>query len=133
MQFAPVAEYRGVCILEKHGHQRAVWHGREYQTDGMFYVIWWVGDEKKEICALGLPDELACKELIDGIRDQPDLINASNEPPLASYHYLSWIEAWEMTAKRSWEGPVPKWYWSETAGHFLRAEDRVKDAERWSG
>jgi hypothetical protein len=38
-RFAPVIEYKGVSILEKHGNFRAVWNGQEYRTDGKAYLF----------------------------------------------------------------------------------------------
>lgn len=38
-RFAPVIEYKGVCILEASGNLRAVWNGQEYRTDGKVYLF----------------------------------------------------------------------------------------------
>jgi hypothetical protein len=38
-EFAPVAEYRNVAIMEQKGTKRSVWKGKEYKTDGFLYLF----------------------------------------------------------------------------------------------
>jgi hypothetical protein len=127
--WSPVAEYRGIAILEKAGDKRTVWHGHEYFTDGLTYVFWRAEDGV--IGQFGLPNERVVKDLIDEVRDNPTLLDAENDLPLAGREYLDWRDAWEVVTKQPWKGETPKWYWGEKAGHFFRAEDRLKDVERW--
>jgi hypothetical protein len=127
-QFSPVAEYRGIAILEKAGDKRAVWRGHEYATDGLTYVFWW--DDDGMMSVLGLPDERAVKELIDAVRDNPEALDAANSIPLADRKYLSWREAMEVLRKEPYTGETPTWYWDDLAGHFFRAEDRLDEAGR---
>ncbi len=35
---APVAEYRGVALIERRGDKRTVWKGKQYPTDGGIYL-----------------------------------------------------------------------------------------------
>jgi hypothetical protein len=120
--WTPVAEYRGVAILEQGGDQRTVWQGREYLTDGKTY-IWILKGE--DVVTIGMPDELACKEFIDLLRDQPALLDQVNPSyvgifggPPSSLRYASWSEAWGLLNK-PWTGPVPEFRWDEAGGHFV--------------
>jgi uncharacterized small protein (DUF1192 family) len=36
---APVAEYRGVALIERPGKKRTVWKGREYFSNGCIYMM----------------------------------------------------------------------------------------------
>ena len=60
---APVAEYKGVAIIEKRGSVRAVWRGIEYFTDGLTYLM--VKPQDDSVNLMGLPNELVCKQFLD--------------------------------------------------------------------
>jgi len=61
---APVAEYRGVALIERPGNQRTVWEGREYYTDGRIYVM--RRSPVEGYCELvGLPSEAIAKAFLD--------------------------------------------------------------------
>jgi hypothetical protein len=60
---APVAEYRGVAIIEKRGSVRAIWRGTEYLTDGLTYLM--VKPQDDSVNLMGLPTELVCKQFLD--------------------------------------------------------------------
>lgn len=61
---APVAEYRGVALIERPGDKRTAWEGREYFTDGCIYLM------RRSVVAgmcelVGLPSEAIAKEFLD--------------------------------------------------------------------
>jgi hypothetical protein len=61
---APVAEYRGVALVEKPGDKRTVWEGREYFTDGWIYLM--RRGPRRDVCEfIGLPSEAVVKEFLD--------------------------------------------------------------------
>ncbi len=61
---APVAEYRGVALIERPGDKRTVWEGREYFSDGCIYLMRRSG--VKGMCELiGLSSEAIAKEVLD--------------------------------------------------------------------
>lgn len=64
--FAPVAEYRGIALVERRGEKRAVWRGVEYRVDGNIHLLKTTGsDETIEIWTL--ESEIAAKAVIDSI------------------------------------------------------------------
>ncbi len=73
--FAPVAEYRGVAILERTGTVRAVWNGSEYRTDGKVYV-WFQTEEPAQVGMIEFPTERDVKEVLDVALVGERLLNA---------------------------------------------------------
>lgn len=82
LRIAPVAEYRGVALVEHAGDKRAVWRGTEYRTDGRVWLYVRPGQEaavrsalgtpaplepsaSEFIASIGLPNERTAKELLD--------------------------------------------------------------------
>ena len=63
-KFAPVAEYRGVAILENaNGNRRSVWNGVEYCTDGKVHFFGHA--EAGMLLVLGFETERDAKEILD--------------------------------------------------------------------
>ena len=63
-KFAPVAEYRGVAILENaNGNRRSVWNGVEYCTDGKVHFFGHA--EAGMLRVLGFETERDAKEVLD--------------------------------------------------------------------
>lgn len=63
---APVAEYRGIALVERRGEKRAVWRGVEYRVDGNIHLLKRSGsDEALEIWTL--ESEKAAKAVIDSM------------------------------------------------------------------
>lgn len=61
--YAPVIEYRGICILERQGNVRAVWNGKEYRTDGKAYLF--SEGTPGVVGIIALPNERDAKEVLD--------------------------------------------------------------------
>lgn len=123
MYCCPVAEYKGIAIVEVRGDKRASWYGHEYRTDGKTYLLSWEDDKTVEY--LGLESERIAKEVIDEIRANPNGENCNRD-------WLSWREAYEVFTKESCNVEPPVWYWDEKAGHFVSADDKRKEYEAWS-
>lgn len=62
-QYAPVAEFRGVGVLEREGSVRAMWNGTEYATDGKVYAFF--QDDPGTVGVLVFPTERDLKEVLD--------------------------------------------------------------------
>ncbi len=63
---APVAEYRGIALVERRGEKRTVWRGVEYRTDGQVHLLKRsAANEKTEIWTL--ESEKAAKAVIDSM------------------------------------------------------------------
>ena len=59
--WAPVAEYKSVCLLEKGGTKRAVWKRREYATDGYIYLRERSPDGDESVTTYAVPNSTSPK------------------------------------------------------------------------
>lgn len=124
--FAPVAEYRGVVILEQTGNVRAVWDGKEYRTDGKVYV-WFQADEPGHVGMIEFPTERDVKEVLDAALVGERLLNADQGNV---YRLLSREECIAilcrddptMMAKALTQEPCR--IWDEPAGVFVHEGER---------
>jgi hypothetical protein len=102
---SPVAEYKGIAIIEVKGSIRAFWRGKEYFTDGKSYLMH-SGDEPHSVAILGFPNEYVIKQFIDE-RHAKDLAK-----------FYSYAQAYEAICK---EKPtvIPTYHWDETQMVFI--------------
>jgi hypothetical protein len=115
--FSPVAEYRGVAILERRGDKRAAWMGKEYQTDGWCYVFARSGT--KDILTLGLPCEREAKEVIDALIAGP----VEGMPPvedLLSYHQVLKVLDVPSEHLEAYRRAELRWRWDDIQGVFVQ-------------
>lgn len=125
--FAPVAEYRNVCVLEKRGEKRAVWQGQEYLTDGKAYVAY--RDEATDVRgAFGFENEGDAKIFIDVFHDAPDTID-----PKFHKRLLNYKEVYEALHHTPYIGEVPTYIFSEADGVFVRAKGAPDGQHRHGG
>ena len=110
-QYAIVAEYRGVAILERRGDKRAVWQGQEYFTDGRSYVAW---RHDNRMGSFAFADERDTKSFIDAIKDFPETIPEEYKRVLMNYR-----EMYQTLMRKSLRGEVPQYVFDETAGVFI--------------
>jgi hypothetical protein len=130
--FSPVAEYRGIALIERHGNKGAAWLGKDYKTDGRTYLFTWA--EEEQVATFGLPNERAAKEFIDSLRDCPEEITGEDgqqDALLTGGRYLNFKEAYLLLAKKPWTGEIPSWLWDEGAGVFVRPEEQFKAVVKW--
>jgi hypothetical protein len=123
---APVAEYRGVAIVEMSGNKRAVWQGVEYRTDGHSWLILRPGMEAKfhqlfspdkitsstppdNVSMIAPPDERAAKEILDEVA-------RTGESPTS--FFLSFREVLMLLGEPA--RAIPPVKWDEKQGLFVR-------------
>lgn len=63
---SPVAEYRGIALVEMRGEKRAVWRRAEYRTDGRIHLLKRIGDDDA-LEVWTLESEKAAKAVIDSM------------------------------------------------------------------
>lgn len=63
---APVAEYRGIALVERRGEKRAAWRGVEYRIDGHVYLLKRSGPDE-ELETWRLDSEKAAKAVTDSM------------------------------------------------------------------
>jgi hypothetical protein len=103
----PIAEYRGVCVLERGGDVRAIWQGREYTTDGSSYVMLKPTPGADVIKLLAFPTERMIKQYLD------------SGPGSRGIHLLcSWAEVHRVVG-RSASREVPRYRWDDFQGVFV--------------
>ncbi len=106
---APVAEYLGVCILERGGNVKKVWEGQSYTTDGFTYIC--KKEESGKVTLVKFSTERLAKEYIDGLQNRQD--------------YYSMREFWKNILRE----PVPvvqRYEWDDIGGRFI-ATSRTQD------
>ena len=112
---APVADYRGIAIVEMDGDRRAVWEGTEYATDGLFHVAW-LDQTGSNWRFVGFPSERIARDFID------EYIEGRCDPKTAEYvRNCRPIGQAEMLVLLgvSPEDIVPVAYvWDDAEGHF---------------
>ena len=109
---------------------QVAWLGREYLTDGRWYVYWWDASHTV-LTGLGRPTERDVKDRIDALHDHPQELESENLPPVAQ-RCLSWVEAHQLLG-RPWQGEVPRWCWDDQSAHFVTAdrEDEATARSKW--
>lgn len=123
--FAPVIEYRGVCILEKSGDVRAIWNGQEYRTDGRAYIF--VHRYKNAFEVLCLRNEKDAKDILDHFLIDKRILQLESE----RLRLLSWKECVQVLCK---DDPAeikkllkagPCRHWDKEAQIFVREGERT--------
>lgn len=109
--FAPVAEYRNVAIMEQKGTKRSVWKGKEYKTDGFLYLF----ERAQDGNHIGII-QLKCE------KDAKIVIEAIAEPKQC----LSYVEALELLqtppdAIERYRKNPSQWAWDELQECFIEA------------
>ena len=124
---APVAEYRGVAIVEIAGNKKAVWKGTEYGTDGRSWFVLRDGMAARfyerfptvhptpnqaertpgTLELIALPDERQAKMFLDGIAEE-------GENPAAFFHSCR-----EILALMGEPPQRPLTRWDEDQGLFV--------------
>ena len=123
--YAPVAEYRGVAILENaNGDRRAEWNGVEYFTDGKVYFF---GDGKPGMLRiLRFETEREAKEVLDHCLVGERLLKSAN----GTIRLLSRDECVHLLFQDDPEVMAqglalePCRIWDEDAGLFVRTGER---------
>jgi hypothetical protein len=102
---APVAEYKGIAIVERAGAIRASWRGKEYFTDGLSYLMGRPKDGER-VTLIGLPNEFVCKQFIDE-RSADEL-----------RHFCSYGEAYLIICKVK-PTVTPTYHWDDIQSVFI--------------
>lgn len=107
-EWAPVAEYRGVALLERPGNVWKDWQGDQYATDGHIWL--WFREGGKGI---GIPSERLAKAHLD------ELTNPSAV-------YFSMKECFAMLGVA--DATVHAYRWDEAKEAFV-VDDGIKDGQ----
>jgi len=122
--FTPVAEYRGIALVERRGEKRAVWRGVEYRVDGNIHLLKPTGsDETLEIWTL--ESESAAKAVIDSMfePDSPEcdfIERVLTNPPYDGEVGLGFLSVLDVliVSKASEEVIADFLRWKNSGGHW---------------
>jgi hypothetical protein len=135
--YAPIIEYKGVCILEKRGHVRAVWNGQEYWTDGSVHLF--AEGAPGTINILSVPTERDAKDLLDHALVGDRLLQLNPDTRL---RLLSWEACVRLLCRddskqlRNALKREPCRRWDAVAQVFVREGDRpgfIRDGQHRHG
>lgn len=128
-RYAPVAEYKGVALLEREGSRRAVWDGAEYGTDGNIYIF---AKNGLAIEILEIPTEQDAKFLLDDRLVGDRLLQIDDDTRL---RLLSHVECAHLLCSgdpgmlETALSQQPCTEWCDTAGVFIQAGSSVSDGQ----
>ena len=123
-RFAPVIEYKGVCILEGSGNLRAVWNGQEYRTDGKVYLF---SEEAPGVVGIiVLPNERDAKEVLDHALVGDRILQVEQN---TRFRLFSWEECVQLLCRDDPDqlqealNQTPCRVWDSVAQVFVRVGD----------
>lgn len=121
---SPVAEYRGIALVEMRGEKRAVWRGAEYRTDGRIHLLKRIGDDDAfEVWTL--ENEKAAKAVIDSMfeHDSPEFDFTDRvlaNPPYAGEVGLGFLSVLDvLIVTKACEDVIGEFLrWKNSGGHW---------------
>ena len=133
-QFAIVAEYRNVAVLERAGDVRAVWEGQEYFTDGSTYIFLRAGK------AIAFGNEKQAKIFIDAVWDFPNELDQNmaqadvgDIAELLKSGMMDYREVYRAIMKKTFEGTVPTYVFDDKSGVFVLVRGVADGQHRHKG
>lgn len=108
-QYAVVAEYKNIAILERKGDKPAIWQGHQYFTDGFIYIAW-KKDGKMGTYSFG--NERMAKHFIDDVTSHNDQESFGLQDYRQIYEYLYGYQL---------VGDPPTYQFDEVSGQFVVA------------
>lgn len=122
---SPIAEYRGVCIIERNGDVPREWNGVKYTTDGKVYLALDLKDPDHP-GLMAYENERKIKELLDQLSDYE------------RSKFYSLKRFWgECLRQPSRTDAVPEYEWDDAQGRFVTAKGvkdgmrRIRDMRGW--
>lgn len=113
---SPVAEYLGVCIIERGGNVEKMFQGKKYTTDGFIYIARHLSEEGK-IPLTKFADEREAKTFLDAIT------------PEHRAEYVGMMEFWAKYMKNP-VSAVARYCWDDANGCFVTQDTAVDGAQR---